>query len=67
MKSNNKMYSLDPNFVDTEWEQAENLPNEKELYYKVYALNGGIIYKVYKPSVAELIKKRQGVKMEIIG
>lgn len=66
MKSNNKIYSLDPNFIDTEWEQAKSA-NEKELYYKVYALNGSIIYKMYKPSVAELIKKRCGVKMEIIG
>lgn len=66
MKSNNKIYSLNQDFIDTEWEQAESA-NEKKLYYRVYALNGGIIYKVYKPSVAALVSKRCNVKMEIIG
>ena len=66
MKSENGIYSLNQDFTDTEWEQAESA-NEKKLYYKVYTLNSGIIYKMYKPSVAALISKRCNVKMEIIG
>ena len=66
MKSSNGLYILDDNYVDTEWEEAMS-KDEKACYYKVYEYNGGIQIKCYKPSIAALLSKRTGKRMEKIG
>lgn len=50
-------------YIDTEWINAQNA-NEKEYVYKCQMHNGGTTYKLYKPSVANLVRKRTGLKIE---
>ena len=52
-------------YYDKEWEDA-NKANEELKYYLVHMPNGGRTYHLYKPSVADLISKRTGYKMEMI-
>lgn len=52
-------------YIDIEWDNAENT-NEKECVYKCQMYNGGTTYKLYKPSVANLVRKRTGLKIEKI-
>ena len=52
-------------FSDPEWEEAENR-NEKEMYYWM-ELNGGKYIKLYKPAVAEVVRKRTGAKIYPVG
>ncbi len=63
MKRQNGLYSVTGEFEDPEWNIAQG-SDEKPRYYKVHMLNGGIAYKYYKPSVAKLLEKRNGTKME---
>ena len=54
--------------TDIEWDNAEKA-NGKPKYYKCsYKTYGGVhvFIKLYKPSLAELVKKRTGWKMEEI-
>ena len=57
------MASTEYSHRDIEWETANNA-NETPRYYKVEMYNGGTCYKKYKPSVAELVAKRTGLKIE---
>jgi len=69
MKPINGMYFFGPESerpVDTEWEDAM-AKNEKPCYYRVYGYRGDIQIKQYKPSIAALMSKRTGKKMELIG
>ena len=50
-------------YIDKEWTNAQNA-NEKEYVYKCQMYNGGTTYKLYKPSVANLVRKRTGLKIE---
>ena len=50
-------------YIDKEWTNAQNA-NEKEHVYKCQMYNGGTTYKLYKPSVANLVRKRTGLKIE---
>lgn len=56
---------LDHEFYDKEWEDA-NKANEEPKYYLVHMLNGGKCYHMYKPSVADIVAKRTGCKMEMV-
>lgn len=53
------------NFVDKEWEEAEKA-DEPFLLYKCQMSNGGTCFKQYKPSIATLVKKRTGLKLELV-
>lgn len=50
-------------WVDADWDNAQNF-DEKERVYICQMYNGGTTYKLYKPSVAELMRKRTGLKVE---
>ena len=52
--------------VDVEWIEAENA-DEKTEYYKVYNYNGYTYnIKEYKPSLAKLVAKRTGQRIELM-
>jgi hypothetical protein len=46
-------------YIDNEWDAAENT-DEKPIYYYLIPKFGYKFIKQYKPSVAELVKKRTG-------
>jgi len=50
-------------FIDIEWTEAENA-DEKEEYYIIPMYHGGKCIKKYKPSIAALVSKRTGLKLE---
>lgn len=52
-------------YIDIEWDNAQNA-NEKECVYRCQMYNGGTTYKLYKPSIANLVRKRTGLKIEKI-
>ena len=52
-------------YDDEEWEKA-NSANEEPKYYKVEMTNGGVCFHMYKPSVADLIRKRTGRTLELV-
>lgn len=59
-------HSMKLNYLDPEWDQAEEA-NEKKMYYKCWMHNGGTCIKRYKPSVAKIVKARSMFKdMEMI-
>lgn len=49
--------------IDNEWDEAEKA-DEKEEYYIMHMYNGGKCIKKYKPSIAVLVSKRTGLKLE---
>lgn len=49
--------------IDSEWDEAENA-DEKEEYYIMPMCHGGKCIKKYKPSIAALVSKRTGLKLE---
>lgn len=49
--------------VDPEWNRA-NEADEKEQYYWTQMFNGGRCVKKYKPSVAELVRRRTKLAIE---
>lgn len=53
-------------YYDKEWEDASSA-DEKPCVYRHVTRNGVLMYKTYKPSVAALISKRTGIRMELVG
>lgn len=53
-------------YFDEEVEEIKK-SKEKPLYYRVYGYHNDIQIKCYKPSMAKLMSKRTGKRMEVIG
>ena len=62
---NHLFHTTNTDNTDTEWEKA-NKANETPKYYIVHKDNGCVTYQLYKPSVADLVRKRTGWKLELV-
>lgn len=64
MTTKSKLYYTSSGFeiIDNEWNEAEKA-DEKEEYY-IMPMRHGKCIKKYKPSVAALVSKRTGLKLE---